>query len=150
APVCGLFRLLDQRLASEMRVNLVVGSGGRVSGTVFDGEGEIDLGHVGTTYVRPLVTALACGTEATDAPAYVRTVGAHRTGIACAAISPTVALTRPAVTAANISKPYQLALIAGYGFAVPDTLVTTDERAARRFHECHGSVIYKSVSGVRS
>jgi glutathione synthase/RimK-type ligase-like ATP-grasp enzyme len=52
--------------------------------------------------------------------------------------------------AANNSKPYQLALIAACGFAVPDTLVTTDAAAVRRFCRRHGTVIYKSVSGVRS
>jgi glutathione synthase/RimK-type ligase-like ATP-grasp enzyme len=33
---------------------------------------------------------------------------------------------------------------------VPETLVTTDPAAAIEFWERHGSVIYKSVSGVRS
>jgi glutathione synthase/RimK-type ligase-like ATP-grasp enzyme len=52
--------------------------------------------------------------------------------------------------AVNNSKPYQLSLIEGFGFDVPDTLVTTDPDEALRFRRRHGSVIYKSVSGVRS
>jgi glutathione synthase/RimK-type ligase-like ATP-grasp enzyme len=52
--------------------------------------------------------------------------------------------------AVNNSKPYQLAMIAGFGFNIPDTLVTTDETEVKRFIGHHGSVVYKSVSGVRS
>ena len=52
--------------------------------------------------------------------------------------------------AVNNAKPYELQQIAGYAFAVPETLVTTSPEAVRTFHERHGRVIYKSVSGVRS
>jgi len=52
--------------------------------------------------------------------------------------------------AANSSKPYQLRQIRGLGFEVPDTLVTTDPDAARDFWHRHGTVVYKSVSGIRS
>ena len=50
----------------------------------------------------------------------------------------------------NHSKPYQAQLITTAGFAVPDTIVTTDADDVRAFVELHGNVIYKSVSGVRS
>ena len=52
--------------------------------------------------------------------------------------------------ASNGSKPYQTALIARLGFLVPETLITTDPRAAAEFWEKHGQVVYKSVSSVRS
>jgi glutathione synthase/RimK-type ligase-like ATP-grasp enzyme len=52
--------------------------------------------------------------------------------------------------ASNSSKPYQYAQIRSVGFAVPDTLITTSAEAASEFVAQHGSVIYKSVSGVRS
>jgi glutathione synthase/RimK-type ligase-like ATP-grasp enzyme len=52
--------------------------------------------------------------------------------------------------ASNSSKPYQAQCIRRHGFAVPETLVTTDPRAARDFWARHGEVIYKSVSGIRS
>jgi glutathione synthase/RimK-type ligase-like ATP-grasp enzyme len=57
---------------------------------------------------------------------------------------------RPAAGRSNASKPYQLGLIAAAGFEVPDTLVTTDPRAARDFLREHGRVVYKSLSGIRS
>jgi glutathione synthase/RimK-type ligase-like ATP-grasp enzyme len=52
--------------------------------------------------------------------------------------------------ASNNSKPYQLRLIHSFGFAVPETLVTTDPDVARAFWEKHGEVIYKSISATRS
>ncbi|CAL78116.1 conserved hypothetical protein; putative glutathione synthase [Bradyrhizobium sp. ORS 278] len=55
-----------------------------------------------------------------------------------------------AATASNGSKPYQSMLIAGSGFAVPETLVTTDVAAVRAFWDKHGEIIYKSTSAVRS
>jgi glutathione synthase/RimK-type ligase-like ATP-grasp enzyme len=52
--------------------------------------------------------------------------------------------------ASNGSKPYQAAVIARHGFAIPETLITTDPAAARAFVQQHEAVIYKSISGVRS
>jgi glutathione synthase/RimK-type ligase-like ATP-grasp enzyme len=52
--------------------------------------------------------------------------------------------------ASNGSKPYQAELIRAAGFDVPDTLVSTDPAAVLEFRERCGSVIYKSISGVRS
>jgi glutathione synthase/RimK-type ligase-like ATP-grasp enzyme len=52
--------------------------------------------------------------------------------------------------ATNASKPYQLATIAAHGFAVPDTLITTDTDSVDAFAARHGEVIYKSISSVRS
>ena len=57
---------------------------------------------------------------------------------------------RPSVGRSNWSKPFQLQMIAGAGFTVPDTLVTTDPEAARAFLAEHERVVYKSISGVRS
>jgi glutathione synthase/RimK-type ligase-like ATP-grasp enzyme len=59
-------------------------------------------------------------------------------------------LNRPSAMASNNSKPYQAMLIERHGFAVPETLVTTDVDAVLAFRERHGEIIYKSVSGVRS
>jgi RimK-like ATP-grasp domain len=50
----------------------------------------------------------------------------------------------------NNSKPYQALLLRCAGFKVPETLVTSDPAAARRFQADFGEVIYKSASGIRS
>src|SRR5262249_18245479 len=47
-------------------------------------------------------------------------------------------------------KPYQAELIRRNGFDVPATLVTTSCDDARAFIARHGTVVYKSVSDVRS
>lgn len=52
--------------------------------------------------------------------------------------------------AGNNSKPVQAATIRAMGFEVPETIVTTDEEAVQNFWARHGTVVYKSVSGVRS
>ena len=57
---------------------------------------------------------------------------------------------RPSAMASNHSKPYQASLIQSCGFTIPETLVTTDPEAVRSFWDQHGTVIYKSLSSVRS
>jgi glutathione synthase/RimK-type ligase-like ATP-grasp enzyme len=51
----------------------------------------------------------------------------------------------------NNSKPFQALLVRQCGLLTPPTLVTNDPEAVRSFYdECHGDVIYKSLSGIRS
>ena len=55
----------------------------------------------------------------------------------------------PAHAYSNYSKPYQVGLLAAFGFDVPRSLVTNIPAEARRFwDECGGQVIYKGVSNV--
>lgn len=65
-------------------------------------------------------------------------------------LAPALVVNRLAAMAATNSKPDQAAQIRACGFAVPDTLITTDATAALEFWEKCGTVIYKSISGVRS
>jgi glutathione synthase/RimK-type ligase-like ATP-grasp enzyme len=57
---------------------------------------------------------------------------------------------RPSAGLSNHSKPRQSAVIERLGFAVPETLLTTDPDAAQAFVAQHGRVIVKSISGTRS
>ncbi len=57
---------------------------------------------------------------------------------------------RPTAGRSNLSKPFQLSLIASVGIATPDTLVTSDIMAARAFLARHERIVYKSISGQRS
>jgi glutathione synthase/RimK-type ligase-like ATP-grasp enzyme len=131
-------------------VVLKVGAAGRVSGHVDRPKGTVDLDRVGALYLRPVETERACGSGSPDDPVYLRAVATDAAMITWADLASTVVANRPAAMAANNSKPYQLALIAACGFNVPDTLVTTDAAAVRRFHRRHDNIIYKSTSGVRS
>src|SRR5262249_7843647 len=59
-------------------------------------------------------------------------------------------LNRPSAAATNRSKPFQLKIISRYGFAIPDTLITTDPADVKGLQDTWGRLIYKSVSGTRS
>ena len=85
-----------------------------------------------------------------DSPLWRHAVELDDASQAWAEVTPALVINRPSAMASNGSKSYQTALIRAAGFEVPDTLVTTDPAAALAFRERHGSVIYKSVSGVRS
>ncbi len=64
---------------------------------------------------------------------------------------PCLVVNRPRAAHSNASKPFQAQLIAGQGWRVPDTLLTSDPELAAEFYELHrGRVIYKSVSYLRS
>jgi glutathione synthase/RimK-type ligase-like ATP-grasp enzyme len=67
-----------------------------------------------------------------------------------AEITPARVVNRMAPMASNGSKPFQAQLIQPYGFAVPETLITTDPDEVKAFRARHGRIIYKSISGVRS
>ena len=58
-------------------------------------------------------------------------------------------LNRPSAMASNDSKPAQLAQLEDFGFLVPDTVVTNDRQVAEGFWARHGTVVYKSTSGIR-
>jgi glutathione synthase/RimK-type ligase-like ATP-grasp enzyme len=57
---------------------------------------------------------------------------------------------RPRHMHSNSSKPFQAQLIGAAGFAVPESLVTTDPEEVLGFADRVGPVIFKSISGVRS
>jgi hypothetical protein len=57
---------------------------------------------------------------------------------------------RPSAMGSNSSKPYQSEILREAGFAVPDTLITTDPDSVVAFWRKHERVIYKSISSCRS
>lgn len=61
-----------------------------------------------------------------------------------------VVVNRPTAMRTNASKPYQCALIERFGFAVPETLLTTSPAEVRHFALEASALVYKSTSGVRS
>ena len=142
--------LLDQRLAAKSSVALEIAPNGTASGNIETPDGVIDLNSVSAAYIRPSETGKACGAESSNDPVYLRAAAADLAMIGWANLASATVVNRPDAMTANNSKPFQLALISGFGFQVPDTLVTTDADAVRCFCEPYKSVIYKSVSGVRS
>jgi len=65
-------------------------------------------------------------------------------------IAPGRVVNRIAPMGSNASKPFQSQLIRQYGFAIPETLITTEPSLVYEFLKLHRRVIYKSMSGVRS
>lgn len=150
---CGAdFRLLDQRQAAHSAVTLGFARRGlRLVIEAACGPERLDFRQVQAAYLRPIETERALPAElAGQRPARLRAEAVDRALIAWADLATALVVNPPAAMAANNSKPYQLRLIAQYGFAVPDTLVTTDPAAVRAFAARHDRLIYKSVSGTRS
>ncbi|WP_165390761.1 ATP-grasp domain-containing protein [Pseudoduganella lutea] len=65
-------------------------------------------------------------------------------------IAPQRVANRLSATLSNYSKPFQLQVIRRAGFAVPETIVTSEPACVHAFRARHGRVIYKSTSAVRS
>jgi hypothetical protein len=143
---------LDQARAAETDLDLGVGAavGALAGGTIRIGEEVCDLATVSAAYVRSHDSRnIPFGSDQTGD---VRRHGIELDDLVTTWLSVTPAriVNSFAAMASNSSKPYQLSLIARSGFAVPDTLLTTDADSVKAFREQHGEIIYKSVSGIRS
>lgn len=113
------------------RTELAVAEDGALRGSIPAGGRRIDLAEVTAAYLRPR-----------DPRADALWAWADLAGV--------TVVNRPAAMSRCFSKAQQLPVIASSGFAVPDTLITTDPRAALEFWDRHGAVIYKSISSTRS
>jgi hypothetical protein len=142
--------LLDQRAAPDTHLEMKVG--GDVDGVLHMAEHRLDLARVKSVYLRPY-----------DPRELVAVDGADPSGaslghalvlqdmlLSWSELTPALVLNRPSDMAANNSKPYQAMWIESLGFKIPCTLLTTDPGAALHFWQRHGTVIYKSMSGIRS
>jgi len=141
---------IDQRTVLDTEVELGVGLS--VEGRVRTRTQVIDLSTVTAAYLRfyssqqlPVVERAGQGSDAWHHAADV-----DDAMMSWAELTPALVVNRPSAMASNDSKPYQAALIRSSGFAIPDTLITTDPNAASEFWVRHGTVIYKSISSIRS
>ncbi|WP_164015777.1 ATP-grasp domain-containing protein [Pyxidicoccus trucidator] len=142
------YTLLDQRRVLQQRLELEVGP--VLGGTVWSGEERVPLDEVSAVYTRVYDARRLPGVEDAGVAVHERVREVETALWSWVEEAPGRVVNRPAAMASNGSKPFQAALIEAQGFRVPETLVTTDPSAALEFWERHGSVIYKSVSGVRS
>lgn len=142
--------LLEQRRTPEASLTWSTAQG--LEGTLRLGSRQVALQDIGAVYVRPYETAriLQANGHALQSKAIAH-AAAFDEGL-CAWLEATEALVVNDLEAmaTNGSKPYQAELIRAHGLEIPATLVTTDPDAAREFISAHGSVVYKSISGVRS
>jgi hypothetical protein len=141
---------LDQRLVLDTQVEVSVGA--QVGGTIWAPELTIDLAAVSAVYARPYDTRRLPDVAAAGegSPAWLHALHLDDVLWSWIDLTPALVVNPTAAGAANGSKPFQSQWIRSFGFAVPETLITTDPAAALAFWKEHEQVIYKSVSGVRS
>jgi glutathione synthase/RimK-type ligase-like ATP-grasp enzyme len=142
--------ILDQRQGQRLRAIFASEVSDVPFARLVGGDHEVDLAEISAAYIRPFETAKVCEDRNHDSAAMQRAERIDSVLVAWADLADAHIVNRPAAMAANNSKPFQQALIAASGFAVPDTLVTTDPDAVNEFCRRHHAVIYKSISGVRS
>jgi hypothetical protein len=144
------FQILDQGNVLETHPVLDVSSD--VRGQVQTRGRTLELADVTALYARPYDWIEICHELGLvpSSPEWMQAALAHETLCAWWSVMPGIVLNPPQAMTSNGSKPYQLRLIHAAGLEVPDTLVTTDSQAALDFWERHTTVIYKSVSSVRS
>ena len=87
---------------------------------------------------------------ASDAPAVRYCRGLHDTLMRWCELTSARVVNRLAAMGSNSSKAYQMQIIAEHGFNVPETLITSDPEAVHEFRRRHRTIVYKSISGVRS
>ncbi len=142
--------LVDQREILNMEVDLVFGR--EVSGTLRIGGQVINLESITAVYLRSYGLDQLPPLREVDHKSrqWLHAVYVNDTISAWTELTSALVVNRFSAMASNGSKPFQARTIEAHGFATPDTLVTTDPDAVREFWLQHGTVIYKSISGVRS
>jgi len=120
-------------------------------GWLMVGGERIDLASITAVYPRPYESARVLrAAEEAGLDAAQHAARFDDTMLLWLELTPALVVNLPSAMTSNGSKPLQSAMIASAGFDVPDTLLTTDARAAAEFRDRHGRVIYKSIGGVRS
>lgn len=142
--------LIDQRAVLETSVELNADES--VACTVEWNGLRANLEKVTAAYLRPYdplgVPAVAGAGK--DSAAARHAVAVYEALRVWSEMASALVVNRLSAMGSNSSKPYQLELIRGAGFAVPETLITTDPESAVEFCDRFEDVVYKSVSGVRS
>lgn len=141
---------IDQRRVLETEMEFMAGNG--VDGFIRLGKESIDLREVTAIYVRPYasVSLPAIAAAGPESLAWQHAASVDDIFSSWLELTSALVVNRCLPMAANGSKPYQLEQIRRLGWSVPETLITTDPEAAWEFWNCHGEVVYKSVSGIRS
>jgi hypothetical protein len=144
------YAFLDQRAVLATELALVCGE--RIGGTLSVSGDSIRLEDVDAVYPRPyeLERIEPIASAGPQSPEFRHAATIQQALSIWLDLTPALVLNRPREMALNYSKPYQAALIEAAGFAIPETLLTTDPAAVAEFRARHAGLIYKSVSAVRS
>jgi glutathione synthase/RimK-type ligase-like ATP-grasp enzyme len=142
--------LIDQQELDRQRIELDEGSCAR--GALHLPGGPIDLAEIRSAYVRPYdFRRLRVATMLEDSDPRLYEFCAFESALyAWVESAPGIVMNRFSAMASNGSKPLQADVIRRFGFALPETLLTTSPVAAADFRARHRAIVYKSISGQRS
>src|SRR5690242_19885102 len=145
------YRMLNQRKVAYYSIAWQI-DGGYVDGTLRLENETHRLADIDGVYVRLMDDRLLpeLRDEPEGSPARRHTRAFYEALHRWVELAPGRIVNRADPQGSNGSKPYQAQLIVQYGFDIPETLITDDPARVRAFHEQHGALIYKSISGVRS
>ncbi|MEX1367993.1 MAG: RimK domain-containing protein ATP-grasp [Nannocystaceae bacterium] len=143
---------IDQHRVLETNVELTVGDGHDVGGFIELGSQRVELPRAQAIYVRPHDTRRipAVVAHAQDSAPWRRALQVDDMLSTWSELTEALVISRPSAMASNSSKPYQTERIRSLGLQVPRSLITTDPEAVLEFEREHGTLIYKSISSVRS
>jgi glutathione synthase/RimK-type ligase-like ATP-grasp enzyme len=145
------YRIFHQRRCADYAMELHISTGGVGGWLQMDGE-TFDLRDFSAVYPRlmddRILPELEC--EPVGSPTRRHARGLHDMLYRWIEVADARVVNRSDPQGSNGSKPYQAQLIAAHGLRVPDTLITNDPADVLAFRRAHGSIIYKSMSGVRS
>lgn len=145
------YRILNQRHVAEYSIYWRI-EAGVVDGTLTMGQETFPLRDINAAYIRLMDDRLLpeLKQEPEGSPARRHARAFHEALYRWLEIAPGRIVNRADPQGSNGSKPYQAQLIMQYGLRVPETLVTNDPEVVLDFQREHGTIIYKSISGVRS
>lgn len=142
----------DQARALATDGELSVGPGPGPDGWLEVAGARHALSSFGSMYVRPYDFRQfpLMADKPQDDPQWQHALRVEHLIWGLAEMADALVVNRPSAMQSNGSKPFQARMIRAHGFAVPETLLTTDLAALRRFRARHDRVVYKSASGERS
>ena len=141
---------LDQRDVLQTEIEVCFGS--HISGSIRAKDQLIELEKITAVYLRPYDSRKLplVARAGPDSDIWQHALAVDELLTSWSEVTPALVVNRPEAMATNCSKPYQATVIKSFGFEIPPTLITTDPEAALEFWRHYGTVIYKSVSDVRS
>jgi glutathione synthase/RimK-type ligase-like ATP-grasp enzyme len=144
------YRVLNQRKVADLDIAWQIDGAG-IAGTLRL-EDTLRLTDIGAVYFRLMDDRILPELEGEPegSPARRHARGFHDALLRWLEVAPGRIVNRAEPQGSNGSKPYQAQLIQHYGLRVPETLITNDPDAVLTFQREHGTLIYKSMSGVRS
>jgi glutathione synthase/RimK-type ligase-like ATP-grasp enzyme len=145
------YRFFNQRACCNYAMSFAVGAHG-VRGTLRLDDEALNLDEISAVYLRLMDDRLLpeLESEPANSPKHRHSRALHDTLYRWIEVADARVVNRSDPQGSNSSKPYQAQLIAGFGLRVPETLITNNPAEVLAFRRTYGSIIYKSMSGVRS